>query len=86
MVQATINISENSKQILNIVKPKYTLKDKSVAIDLVVTQYGAKMLESDLRPEFIAEMQQIMKPKPIFVGKIKKFDKLIDNFNDQNDE
>ncbi len=54
MVQATINISEDSNQILNIVKAKYKLKDKSAAIDFVVTQYGAKMLEPELRPEFIA--------------------------------
>ena len=64
MVQATINKSEDSNQILNIVKAEYKLKDKSDAIDLVVTQYGAKMLEPELRPEFIAEMQQIMKEKP----------------------
>lgn len=86
MVQATINISEDSNQILNIVKAKYKLKDKSAAIDFVVTQYGAKMLEPKLRPEFIAEMQQIMKEKPIFVGNIENFDKIVDNFNDQDDE
>jgi len=86
MVQATINISEDSNQILNIVKAKYKLKDKSAAIDLVVTQYGAKILEPELRPEFIAEIQQIMKQKPIFVGRIKKFYRRVDNFNEQDDE
>jgi hypothetical protein len=44
MVQATIKISEDSNQILNIVKAKYKLKDKSTAIDFIVTQSGAKIL------------------------------------------
>jgi hypothetical protein len=86
MVQATINISDDSNHILNIVKAKYKLKDKSAAIDFVVTQYGAEMLEPDLRPEFIAEMKQIMKEKPIFVGSIENFDKVVDNFIDEVDE
>jgi hypothetical protein len=86
IVQATIKISEDSNQILNIVKAKYKLKDKSAAIDFVVTQYGAKMLEPELRPEFIAEMQRIMKEKPIFVGTIENLDKVVDNFNDEDDE
>ena len=86
MVQATIKISEDSNQILNIVKAKYKLKDKSAAIDFIVTQFGAKMLEPELRPEFIAEMQQIMKEEPIFVGSIENFDNVVENFNDQEDE
>jgi hypothetical protein len=86
MVQATIKISEDSNQILNIVKAKYKLKDKSAAIDFIVTQFGAKMLEPELRPEFIAEMQQIMKEKPIFVGSIENFDNVVEDFNDQEDE
>lgn len=86
MVQATINISDDSNHILNIVKAKYKLKDKSAAIDFVVTQYGAEILEPELRPEFIAEMQQIMKEKPIFVGSIENFDKVVDSFIDEDDE
>ena len=86
MVQATINISDDSNHILNIVKAKYKLKDKSAAIDFVVTQYGAEILEPELRPEFIAEMKQIMKEKPIFVGSIENFDKVVDSFIDEVDE
>ena len=86
MVQATINISDDSNHILNIVKAKYKLKDKSAAIDFVVTQYGAEILEPELRPEFIAEMKQIMKEKPIFVGSIENFDKVVDSFIDEDDE
>jgi hypothetical protein len=33
MVQAIINIEENTNRILNILKAKYGLKDKNQAID-----------------------------------------------------
>ena len=36
MVQAMINIDEEANSVLNIIKAKYGLKDKSEAINLVV--------------------------------------------------
>jgi hypothetical protein len=39
MVQAVINIEENTNRVLNIVKAKFGLRDKSEAINLVVTDY-----------------------------------------------
>ena len=35
MVQAMINISEDANHVLNIVKAKYKLKDKSAAIEQI---------------------------------------------------
>lgn len=58
MVQAMIHISENANQILNIVKARYNLKDKSEAIERVVLGYGEGMLEPELRPEFIEKMKK----------------------------
>lgn len=56
MVKAIVNINENANRILNIVKAKENLKDKSDAINLVLNLYGKEMLESELRPEFIKEL------------------------------
>ena len=53
MVQAMIQISTEANQILNIVKAKYNLKDKSHAIEKVILEYGQDFLEPRLRPEFI---------------------------------
>jgi hypothetical protein len=36
MKQARVKMSDRTNQILNIVKAKYNLKDKSAAIELVV--------------------------------------------------
>ena len=58
MVQAMINISKQTNQILNIVKARHNLKDKSDAIERVVLDYGENMLEPELRPEFIEKMRK----------------------------
>ncbi|MBT4824403.1 DUF2683 family protein [Candidatus Woesearchaeota archaeon] len=61
MVQAMIQISKNTNQILNIVKAKFNLKDKSQAIEKVVLDYGEEILEPELKPEFIQKIQDIEK-------------------------
>lgn len=61
MVQAMINIDERSNRVLNIIKAKYGLKDKSQAIDLVVSKYETSFLEPELRPEFVERMQNLEK-------------------------
>lgn len=70
MVQAMINISNNANQILNIVKARFNLKDKSEAIEKVVFDYGEDLLEPELRPEFIQRMQEISKEKTIKIGMV----------------
>lgn len=68
MVQAMIDISKNTNQVLNIVKAKFNLKDKSEAIEKVVLDYGEGILEPELRPEFIQKIKRIEKE-----GKFKTF-------------
>lgn len=85
MVQAKINISQHSNQLLNIIKAKYNLKDKSAAIDLVLSQYEEKILEPAFSPEYIDKLDKIKKGKHIFVGSIDNFDKIIDDYVDEDD-
>ena len=73
MVQAMIRISENTNQVLNIVKARFNLKDKSEAIEKVVLDYGEDILEPELRPEFIEKAKKIMKQKPVKVGSLDNF-------------
>jgi len=70
MVQAIINIEENTNRILNIIKAKYSLKDKSSAIDLMATQYEEEILEPELKPEYIEKAKKIIQQKPINVGSV----------------
>jgi hypothetical protein len=68
MVQAIINIDEHTNRILNIVKSKYGLKDKSSAIEFMAMQYEEEILEPELRPEYIEKAKKIMEQKPLDVG------------------
>ncbi|MBW2976200.1 DUF2683 family protein [Candidatus Woesearchaeota archaeon] len=63
MVQAVINIDERTNRVLNIVKAKFGLKDKSEAINLVVNEYEQVSLEPELRPEYRTKLAKIMKGK-----------------------
>ncbi len=68
MVQAIINIDDETNRVLNIVKAKFGLKDKSEAIDIMAQQYEESILEPELRPEYIEKAKKIMKNKKIHVG------------------
>ena len=72
MVQAMINISQEANQILNIVKAKYGLKDKSGAIEKVILEYGGDFLEPQLQPEFIEKMKKRKNQNTV---KVKNFEK-----------
>ncbi len=70
MVQAMININEGANRVLNIIKAKYGLKDKSEAINLVVSEYEQEFLEPELRPEYIENALSIHKQSSIKIGTI----------------
>jgi len=77
MVQAIINIKENTNRVLNILKAKYGLRDKSQAIDLMAKEYEQEILEPELRPEYIERAKKIMKEKPVRVGTPKDLRKMM---------
>lgn len=70
MVQAIVNIDEHANQILNIVKAKFGLKDKSEAINMMAEQYEEEVLEPELKPEYIEKAFKIHKQPSIKVGTI----------------
>lgn len=70
MVKAIVEIDEKANQILNIIKAKENLRDKSEAINLIVNIYGRELLEPELRPEFIKDLLDAQKEKTI---KVKDF-------------
>ena len=65
MVQAVINIDENTNRVLNIVKAKFGLRDKSQAINMVVNEYELSALEPELRPEYKVKLAKIVSGKHI---------------------
>lgn len=61
MVQNILNIGEREDRILNIVKAKFGLKNKSEAVALLVQNYENNFLELELRPEYIKKIEKIEK-------------------------
>lgn len=71
MVQAIINIDERTNRVLNIVKAKYGLKDKSAAINKMAEEYESEILEPELKPEYIEKLRRIQKQEVIEVGTVE---------------
>ena len=61
MVQSIIDLGENEDRVINIVKAKYGLKNKSQAIAMLTKIYEDSFLEPELRPEYIDKLKKIEK-------------------------
>ncbi len=61
MVKSLIDLNERESRIVNIVKAKYGLKDKSEALSVIIKRYEECELEPQLRPEFIEEIEETRK-------------------------
>lgn len=72
MIQALVKIDENTNRVLNIVKAQYGLRDKSEAIEFVVSKFVEESDEPELRPEFIEKMKKIQAQKSIRVDDFAK--------------
>jgi len=73
IVQAIINITDHANMVLNVLKAKYGLRDKSETINLMVEQYEQELLQPELRPEFIEKMKQRAKEPIVKIGTIENF-------------
>ncbi len=78
MVQAVINLNEREARILNIVKGKFGLKNKSEAINLIIDEYEQEFLEPELKPEFVEKLNKLEKQKGIPFKNIAELRKVIE--------
>ena len=63
MPKAVIELSEHTNRVVNVVKAKEGLKSKSEAIARIVEEYEEKILEPPFRPEFVADVQRVLRGK-----------------------
>jgi hypothetical protein len=61
MVQSIIDIGEREDRILNIVKAKFGLKNKSQAVAIIAKIYEESFLDFELKPEFVEKIERIEK-------------------------
>jgi hypothetical protein len=76
MAQAIINIGDREDRILNIVKGKFGIKNKSDAINFVIGKYEEELLEPHLRPEYEEKLGKIRKGKYVKFNSIDELRKL----------
>ncbi len=72
MVKAIVVLDDRTNRILNILKAKHGLKDKSQAINLMAQQFEACVLEPELKPEFIENLKVSQTEKTV---KVRDFNK-----------
>ena len=75
MVQSIIDLNENEDRILNIVKAKYGLKNKSQAIATIAKIYEDSFLEPELRPEYLQKLSKIKKGRYISYSSVDELRK-----------
>ncbi|MFH1325612.1 MAG: antitoxin [archaeon] len=72
MVRALIELDENLNRVLNLIKARYGFRDKSEAINFVVSKYIDDEAEPELRPEFIEKMKKRQLEPTIKITDFKK--------------
>ena len=77
-MQAMVDISNEANQVLNIVKARHNLRTKSEAISLVVLEYGSRLLEPELRPDYIVKLKSLGEEKGIPFRGISELRKMVE--------
>ena len=72
MVQALIELDDNTNRVLNIVKAKLGLNDKSEAVNAIIEYYIEHEVDPELKPEFIERIKKAEKGKFIKVSNFAK--------------
>ena len=73
MPTAIVKLRERTNRVLNMVKAKYDLKDKSTAIDKMAQEYEENLLEPQLRPEYVEKLKRIEKQKSIPIKDVDSY-------------
>lgn len=56
MVFARLSLSDYSNKILNVIKARFGLRDKSEAINRFIEMYGDEIVEKEAKEEFLKDV------------------------------
>ena len=70
-MQTTVELNEETLEVLDHLIKKYKLKSYSEAINLLADHNYEEVLGLELRPEFIEEIIRAEKEEPIHIGTIE---------------
>jgi Protein of unknown function (DUF2683) len=68
MVKAIVEIDEEANKVINILKARYGLRDKSQAINEMAKQYKEIVLESEFKPEYVRRLMDVEKEPIVRIG------------------
>ncbi|MBI2130551.1 DUF2683 family protein [Candidatus Woesearchaeota archaeon] len=55
-INMNLHVSEYSSRVLGVIKEKYSLKDKSEALDKFADMYGEEFVNKDAKEEVVLEI------------------------------
>lgn len=58
MVQCFVSLDDSANRVVNVVKAKYGLKDKSEALNALIREYADSVLEPQFRPQFVQSVKR----------------------------
>ena len=70
---AIVKLNDEANRVINILKAKYGLNDKSEAINKMAEVYGQEVLEPELRPEYVEKLKKIEKENTLKVKDIDEY-------------
>ncbi len=73
MVQAIVDLNKKTNYVINLIKAKYSLKDKSQAINKLVEEYSNEILDFELKPEYVERLKKIQKTRSIKIKDINAY-------------
>ena len=79
MVQAIITFGDYEERVINIVKGKLGLKNKSEVVNTIIRLYGDELVEPEIRPEYLKELKRISKGKYFEFKSVKDLKKFIEH-------
>ena len=59
MVFARVNINGYSNKVLNVIKAKFDLNDKSEALNKFVEMYGDEIVEKEAKDEYVKKIIEV---------------------------
>ena len=63
MTSAVVHLTEENTILLNLIKAKFSLSNKSDAMNFAVHEYAKEALEPELRPEYVKKLNKIRQEK-----------------------
>ena len=80
MIDARLSLSEYSNKVLNVIKAKFGLKDKTEAINKFIEMYGDDVVEKEPKDQYVKKILEINESYVKKYGKkkmsIEELDKL----------